>query len=215
METISVLNDLTLFRSYARHIDLTFNQYLLAGGQPLLVHTGDTELAGRLAERLIPALRGRPLSYIFISHFESDECGGLLSWLNRFPEARPICSEVTARQLGGFGMAKNAVVAKPGEVLETDSFRLEFIAYPSETHLWEGLIAFETRRKLLFSADLFIRRGTVGQAMRPLKWEEEIEGISPLQVPSPEARAVLQKSLKKLAVDFVAPGHGPFLRRAP
>ncbi len=204
---------MTLFQSYAERIDLTFNQYLLEGSRPLLVHAGDGELAGHLAERLAPVLRGRPLSYIFVSHFESDECGGLAFWLEKFPAAVAVCSEVTARQLRGFGITDNAAVKRPGEILETDSFALEFVGYPSEMHLWEGLLAFDRRRRLLFSADLFIRRGVANPATLPLRWEDEIGRMSPQQVPSPEAREALQRDLAKLPVDFVAPGHGPFLKR--
>ncbi len=134
--------------------------------------------------------------------------------LEKFPAARPICSEVTARQLSGFDIAKNALVKKPGEVLETDTFTLELVSYPSEMHLWEGLLAFERRRKVLFSADLFVRRGPVSPASQPLAWEEEIAKITPLQIPSPEARSAVQTALRKLPVDFVAPGHGPFLKKA-
>ncbi len=212
VEVIPLLDDLILFQSYARPIDLTFNQYLLGGSHPLLVHTGDRQMAGQLAERLVPVLRGRSLSYIFISHFESDECGGLVFWLREFPDAQPLCSEVTARQLSGFDITKSAVIRKPGETLETDSFALQFVSYPSEMHLWEGLVAFETRRRVLFSADLFIRRGVADPATHALKWEEEVEKISPMQVPSPEARGTLQETLRKLPVGFVAPGHGPFLK---
>ncbi len=153
----------------------------------------------------------RSLSYVFVSHFESDECGGLHLWLKRFPGLRAVCSEVTARQLGGFGITENVVIGKPGKLLEADGFTLEFVSYPSEMHLWEGLLAFETRRKLLFSADLFLRRGVADPARQPLKWEEEVARISPTQVPSAEARATLQASLRKLQVTSVAPGHGPFL----
>ena len=88
MEKIRVLDDLTQFQTYAKNIDLTFNQYLLAGKDPLLVHTGDRELGGQLVHEVASALAGRPLSYIFISHFESDECGSLPLWLQRFPAVK-------------------------------------------------------------------------------------------------------------------------------
>jgi flavorubredoxin len=212
MEAIPVLEDLTQFQSYRAPIDLTFNQYLLAGSLPILVHTGDMDTAGELEPRVRSLLGSRPLAFIVISHFESDECGGLRRWLDRFPEASPVCSEVTARQLAGFGISRTALVRKPGELLEAGDWTLEFLAYPAEMHLWEGLVAFERRRRILFSADLFIRRGLPRPAIQGLVWRDEVEGISPAQVPAPDARAVLQTTLAALPVEYVAPGHGPFLK---
>jgi flavorubredoxin len=213
LRTIPVLGDLIQFQSYAPHIDLTFNQYLLAGASPMLVHAGDERHARQLGEPLAAALKGQALSYIFISHFESDECGGLPFWLDKYPAAIPVCSEVTARQLDGFDICRGPLIEKPGEVLDIDGFTLQFVSYPSEMHLWEGLLAFETRRKVLFSADLFIQFGRGAGEPRALEWEKEIELISPRQLPSPDARSTLQAALRKLPVDLVAPGHGPFLAR--
>ena len=212
MEANPVLEDLTQFQTYSKLIDLTFNQYLLAGKDSLLVHTGDTQLAGQLVEGVVRALKGLPLSYIFVSHFESDECGGLRVWLGKFPQARVVCSEVTARQLSGFDMTTNVVIKKPGETLEADGFELELVSYPSEMHLWEGLLAFERRRRVLFSSDLLIRKGRPAQTVVPAAWDEEVQRITAMQIPGPEARSAVQTSLRRLPVDFVAPGHGPILR---
>ncbi len=59
------------------------------------------------------------LAYIFVSHFESDECGGLSLLLENQPKAKPVCSEITARQLNGFGIANEIAVQKPGGVHTT------------------------------------------------------------------------------------------------
>lgn len=214
MRVTPVLEDLTQYQTYAEHIGMTFNQYLLGGETPLLIHTGDTLVAGHLAEALIPALKGRPLSLVFISHFESDECGGLGFWLKKYPQAKAVCSEVTARQLAGFGITTNVVIKKPGETLHAGGFDLRFFGYPSEMHLWEGLLAFETRRKTLFCADLFGRRGAVPEAIQAVAWPDEVESITPMQIPSPQARSAVQVHLRTLQVEFVAPGHGPVLRTA-
>ena len=212
MERHAVLDDLTQFQSYVKQIDLTFNQYLLDGEHSLLIHTGDIQLAGQLIEEVFSTMQGRPISFIFVSHFESDECGALRLWLDKFPEAKVLCSEVTARQLVGFDITTNAIIKKPGEDMTTSGFELEFIAYPAEMHLWEGLLAFERRRRVLFSSDLFGRRGPAVQTIVPMGWEEEAQKITPTQIPSPDARSAVQASLWNLPVRLVAPGHGPILK---
>jgi flavorubredoxin len=205
------MENLVTFSSYVGPIDLSFNQYLLTAKEPLLVHTGNVVQAAELAPRLKEALDGRPLAYIFVSHFEADECGGLALLLDRFPGARPICSQVTARQLSGFGIPGDVVVKTPGEALDGDGFRLEFISYPSEAHLWEGLLAFESQRGILFSSDLFIRRGRIEEAKVSADWASEVAGITEDQVPPRAAREALQGILGNLAVQSVALGHGPVL----
>jgi flavorubredoxin len=123
----------------------------------------------------------------------------------------PVCAAVTARQLSGFGITDGALIKKPGESLHGADFDIQFVSYPSEMHLREGLLAFDARRGLLFSEDLFIRRGQMSRPTRPLAWEEEIQAISPAQIPPAEAREALQADLRKLPVRLVAPGHGPLL----
>lgn len=73
----AIYEDLHQFSSYIPPINLSFHQYLLLTDEPILVHTGSIERAEALVPQLKAALLGRALKYIFISHFESDECGGL------------------------------------------------------------------------------------------------------------------------------------------
>lgn len=211
MEVFEPLDGLLMFNTYLAPINLSFNQYLLMGREPLLVHTGNVAQATELAPRLARTLAGQPLKHIFVSHFEADECGGLAHLLAHFPGARVLCSAVTARQLAGFGISEDAMAKRPGEEYGDGDLRLEFLSYPSEAHLWEGLLGLESHRGLLFSADLFIRQGQVTQPMLVTRWSEEVPAITEAQVPSPAARKVLQESLAGLPVRFIAPGHGPVL----
>ena len=138
MDAIQLGEDLVQFNSYLEPIGLSFNQYLLMGPEPLLVHTGTVVHATALLPRLEETLGGRDLAYVFASHFESDECGGLAVLRKRYPDARLLCSDVTARQLGGFGIASECLPQAPGAALEISNARLEFLAYPSEVHLGTG-----------------------------------------------------------------------------
>lgn len=83
-----ISKDLYQFNSYVEPINLTFHQYLLLGNEPLLVHTGNVMQAEALVPELKDVLNGKELKYIFISHFEADECGGLSLILEHFPKAK-------------------------------------------------------------------------------------------------------------------------------
>ena len=205
----AIYQDLYQFSTHFSPINLSFHQYLLAAQDPLLVHTGNMQQAVALVPQLEAVLNGKTLNYIFISHFEGDECGGLSHILKHFPEAKPICSEVTARQLGSFGLTNEVIIKKPGEKLTTDDYELEFLSYPSEMHLWEGLLAMENRRRIFFSSDLMIRFGEAGGIIVDSDWSTEIKNIRPEQVPDQVRRALLHDTLSQLMPKFVAPGHGP------
>jgi len=157
-------------------------------------------------------LRDKPLEYVFISHFESDECGGLSHLLNNFPDVKTICSQVTAMQLRGFGFTNELIIKKPNEMLESRNFKLKFIGYPSGMHLWEGLLTIDLDRQLLFSSDLFIKGDKMFEKMADSNWKAEIDNISIQQIPSENELKTLQSILQDINVKYIATGHGPFLK---
>lgn len=193
--------------TYNPYIDLTFNQYLVGEHTPVLIHTGDEHEA----PSLLKALEGRKVSYVFVSHFESDECGSLATLLSVYPSAKVIAGEVTARQLAGFGIKGDVIIARDGDRLTFGDVELEMIAYPSEMHLWDGLLCYETKHKIFFSSDLMIRFGHSEEPSLKSDWKEEVEAISPMQVADAKRRTALQERLAPLSVALVAPGHGPVL----
>lgn len=206
---MTVLNEeLHQFSTYIEQINLTFHQYLLLGDEPLLVHTGNRIQAEALLPQLKSVLKDKELKYIFISHFEADECGGLGVILEQFPEAKTICSEVTARQLNGFGIKADTIVKKAGEILSTGSYELEFISYPSEMHLWDGLLVMENKRKIFFSSDLMLAFGKEIGTVKESNWNEEINNISIEQVPDPRKLERLKHKLGQFNPSFIATGHG-------
>jgi flavorubredoxin len=208
----TIYENLHQFATYVPPINLSFHQYLLLADEPVLIHTGSMQQAEALVPQLKETLRGKALKYIFISHFESDECGGLSLILKHFPEATPICSEVTARQLGGFGITNEVIIKKPGEKLVTKDYELEFFSYLSEMHLWEGLLLMENKAGIFFSSDLMFRLGKAIGTVMEGNWQAEVSNISSMQVPDPERRLQLQQTLSKLNPKFVATGHGPCIK---
>ena len=86
------------FTTVLEPIKLSMHQYLLMTNEPILVQTGSISQAQSTIPEIKKLLEGKELRYILISHFESDECGGLSLVLKECPEATAICSEVTARQ---------------------------------------------------------------------------------------------------------------------
>ncbi|WP_297423222.1 MBL fold metallo-hydrolase [Clostridium sp.] len=207
-----IYNNLYQFSNYVQPINLTFHQYLLLTDEPLLIHTGNVQQAEALIPQLKETLNGKDLRYIFISHFEADECGGLSVILKHFPQAKSICSEVTARQLSGFGITNDIIIKRAGEKLSIDQGELEFINYPSEMHLWGGLLVIENQSKIFFSSDLMFNLGEAAGRIVESKWSAEIDSISHEQVPDADKRGQLQQNLAELSPNFIATGHGPCIK---
>ena len=210
MQEIS--KDLYQFTSYASPIDLTFHQYLLKIDEPMLVHTGNREQAKTLIPKIKDILAGNELKYIFVSHFESDECGGLSLVLEEFPQAKVIASEVTARQLDGFGIVSDVLAKRPDDKMTIGGSEFKFIAYPSEMHLWEGLLLLDLKREILFSSDLMIRFGNTGDRVLEASLEEELTRITREQVPDKERREQLIEDIGKESIKFIATGHGQCIK---
>jgi flavorubredoxin len=215
MKETKIFNDFYQFNSSSSFVPITFNQYLLLGEEPLLVHTGSIDQTKMLIPKLKDLLGYQTLSYIFVSHFESDECGGLDYLMKHFPDAKTICSPITARQLKGFGFTNELIIKNPNETFKTNDYLLKFIGYPAEMHLWEGLLLMEMQRGIFFSSDLFIRMGNAHDEIVDSNWKDEVESITTQHIPSQAAFEELQDTLMPLPVNYVALGHGPFLKMYP
>lgn len=212
MKEYRVMDNVYLFNSYVDAIDLSFNQFLVLTPIPMLIHTGAIDRTKVLLPKIKEVLGSRPLEYVFISHFESDECGGLALLKNYYPQIKAICSQITARQLMGFGITSNIAVVNPQDKMKIGDSLFEFISYPSEMHLWEGLIMVEANQGILYSSDLFIRTGTIQKSMENSEINEEIQNINLQKVPFQEAQERLKRDLSALRLNYLMPGHGPCLK---
>ena len=204
-----IYQDLYQFSDYIPPVDLSLHQYLLLAEEPVLVHTGVRKQAEAMLPQLKQLLDGRALKYILVSHFESDECGGLPILLQEYPQASVICSGITARELAGFGIACSAEAKNGGGRLSGKGFVFEFIDYPSEIHLQNGLLFFETGRRIFFSSDLMFRFGNTHGRTIESSWQAETGSVTPERVPCDETREKLIRDLTALHPAFIAAGHGP------
>lgn len=183
-----------------------FNQYLIIDEKPALVSTGSVDLYPAISGSVRQLLKTQELAYVIIPHFESDECGALPQFLEEYPEAKPVCSGITARQLKAFGICDAPEVVGENDVLPLGRSTLRFITVPWEMHLWDGLVAFEETRGILFSSDLLGQLGPYDDSapdMMPRAVAMTLDAV-----PSgPRLKATLEK-LMGLPIRIIAPGHG-------
>jgi flavorubredoxin len=200
------------FTDVLEPIKLSMHQYLLLTEEPVLIQSGAVPQSQAALPEIKKLLDGRQLKYILVSHFESDECGGITLVLKEYPEAIVVCSETTARQLWGFALAQKVEIKKPSEHQTSKDYDFTAIAYPSEMHLWEGILFFETKQRIFFSSDLLFRMGeTHGQVIES-SWADAIKTSGIDQFPTPDMQKKMADDLKAIAPVFVASGHGPCIK---
>jgi flavorubredoxin len=137
----------------------TFNQFLVAGDEPLLFHTGPRGMFPLVAEAVAKVLPVETLRWITFGHVESDECGSMNMWLAAAPG-----SEVAHGALG-CDISLNDLCDRPphpleeGDVLDLGGKRLRQISTPHVPHGWEAQVLYEETTRTLFCGDLFSQVG--------------------------------------------------------
>lgn len=200
------------FTDVIEPIQLSMHQYLLLADTPILVQTGSISQAKCTLPGIKELLGDRILKYILVSHFESDECGGLSYVLKEYPEAITICSEVTARQLLGFGITNNFEIKRPGDHFVGEDFEFKIFGYPSEMHLWEGLLFQEMKRGIFFSSDLMFEMGKTHGQVIECSWKSAVKNSGAELLPLSDQGKNLSQVLEPLNPTFVASGHGPCIK---
>lgn len=205
-----ILDGVYRIATYDDKIGMFFNQYLIKDEKNTLVHTGSALIFDDVLACIKKVISPEDVAYAFVSHFEADECGALQKLMAVAKNMLPVGPAVTARQLAGFAICNNTVVKSEGDTLDLGRRQLSFITYPSEMHLWDGLLAYEQVDQILFTSDLFVRRGPVAGPIVSARADEVLD-IARASVPSDEARAELLAKLKALKISIFALGHGPAL----
>lgn len=137
----------------------TFNQFLVAGEEPLLFHTGMRGLFPLVAETVARVLPVDSLRWITFGHVEADECGSMNIWLAAAPN-----SEVAHGALG-CDVSLNDLCDRPpraladGEVIDLGGKRVRQISTPHVPHGWEAQVLFEETTGTLLCGDLLSQVG--------------------------------------------------------
>ena len=126
--------DLYRISSFVPEFNLQFNHFLIDDDEPLLYHAGLKAMFPLLRDAVAKVIDPSRLRWIGFSHFESDECGGLNSWLELAASAQPACSEVGAMVSVNDFAVRPARGLADGEVLSTGKYRFRLCRTPHLPH---------------------------------------------------------------------------------
>lgn len=200
------------FNEVVGKMNLPMHQYLLATEPSIMFATGSYDQAEWILPEIAEILGDRPLKYLFLSHFESDECGGVWLFKKRYPRITVVCSGFLARELPGFGYRGRVVVGEEGKGFQDGELSLKFFRYPAEVHLRDGLLCYERNSGTFYSSDLMFRPVNGKETSVDGDWAEEVATIDAGRIPDETRRERLKADLLQISPRLVAVGHGTCVR---
>ena len=153
------------------------------------------------------------MDYLILHHLEPDHTGSILKFLAEFPKVLLVGNVKTFQMLPLFMevcVTNNTIMVKEGDVLVLGERSLTFYMAPM-VHWPEVMVSYESKEKVVFSADAFGRFGALSLT-KDADWVCEARRYyfnivgkygAPVQT--------LLKKLRKLEAEKIFPLHGPML----
>lgn len=214
-------DDLTLDLFESQYVvpeGMAYNSYLIKDDKIAILDTADARKEEDWFRHLEEALEGRQPDYLVVHHMEPDHSAliGLLA--EKYPAIQIVASAMALKFLGQFqpGKTFNTLAVKEGDTLNLGTHSLQFFAAPM-VHWPEVMVSYDSAARILFSADAF---GKFGALEKCGFWGDEdgdwaCEGrryyFNICGKYGPQVQALLKK-MAGLAIDTIAPLHGPVLR---
>jgi len=189
----------------------SYNVYLIQGSEKVaLLDTVDPNMAHVLLQQLQDVPR---IDYLVAHHAEQDHSGTIPHVLERFPEAQVFTTpKGKGMLLDLLDLDEERVVAvEDGQTLSLGNKTLEFIHTPW-VHWPETMVTYLHEDRILFSCDWFGSHLATSDLYVSEEWrvyETAKRYYAEIMMPF---RAIIRRNLEKLsplAIDVIAPSHGP------
>ena len=154
--------DIDLFEGqYIVPEGMAYNSYVILDEKIAVMDAVDARKANEWLENLDKTLNGRNPDYLVIQHLEPDHSGGILAFIQKYPNSTIVASTKAIAMLPQFfpeAEKINKQAVKEGEKIELGNHVLQFINAPM-IHWPEVIFTYESSEKILFSADAFGKFG--------------------------------------------------------
>ncbi|MCK9174877.1 MAG: FprA family A-type flavoprotein [Desulforhopalus sp.] len=193
----------------------SYNAYLIKGSEKtVLVDTDEPHMAREFMAQLEGVAK---IDYIVSQHAEQDHSGIIMQVLNKYPEAKLICTPKAKGMLTDLLPIPEEffITVQDGEKLSLGDKTLTFI-YTPWVHWPETMVTYLEEDKILFSCDFFgshIATSDLFVTDEGRVYEAAKRYYAEIMMPF---RKVIQKNLEKLApydIKMIAPGHGQIFPR--
>lgn len=190
---------------------VSYNSYIIFDEKIAVMDTVDKIATDKWVENLEKALNGKAPDYLVISHMEPDHASNVKLFAEKYPNAKLVGNAKTFAYMPQFfnlNVDDRKVVVKEGDTLELGQHTLTFIMAPM-VHWPEVMVAYDSKDKVLFSADGFGKFGALDAdedwTCEARRYYFNIVGKYGAQV-----QALLKKTAS-LDIQTICPLHGPIL----
>ena len=206
-------HDIDLFEGqYTVENGMAYNSYVIIDEKIAVMDTVDTNFEEEWLNNLKAVLSDRTPDYLIVQHMEPDHSASIDAFVKAYPETVIVASApafTMMKQFFGTDYADKRQVIKEGDSLSLGAHTLQFIAAPM-VHWPEVMVTYDTKDKVLFSADGFGKFGALDAdedwACEARRYYFGIVGKYGMQVQN------LLKKAAALDIQIICPLHGPVLK---
>ena len=204
--------DIDLFESqYIVPNGISYNSYVILDEKICVLDTVDKRKTDEWFANLENVLDGKAPDYLVINHLEPDHASNIKALADKYPDMKLVGNAKTFNMLPQFfdiDLIDRTVTVKEGDTLSLGEHTLSFYMAPM-VHWPEVMVTYESKEKVLFSADGFGKFGALDTdedwACEARRYYFNICGKYGVQV-----QALLKKAAK-LDIEKICPLHGPIL----
>lgn len=205
-------HDIDLFEGqYAVPAGMAYNSYVIKDEKIAVMDTVDAHFGEQWLANLRDALNGRAPDYLVVQHMEPDHSANIAAFAQAYPDATIVASAKAFTMMKNFfgtDYAERRTVVGDGDTLPLGKHTLTFVTAPM-VHWPEVIVTYDSRDKVLFSADGFGKFGALDTdedwACEARRYYFGIVGKYGAQV-----QALLRKA-SALDIAMICPLHGPVL----
>lgn len=198
---------------YEVPLGMAYNSYVILDEKIAVFDTVDARFGEEWLGNLETVLEGRKPDYLIVQHMEPDHSANIKTLIDKYPETEIVGNTKTFQMMDQFftfdGPTRRKEV-KSGETLSLGTHELTFVFAPM-VHWPEVMVTYDSRDKVLFSADAFGKFGA-NDVEDPEGWACEARryyfGI--VGKFGPQAQKLL-KAAADLDIQIICPLHGPVL----
>ena len=190
---------------------MSYNSYVIMDEKVAVMDAVDKAKIAEWLGNVEDALAGRQPDYLVISHMEPDHSAGVAAFAAKYPEVTVVGNVKIFDMFRNFYGAElpTKLLVKEGDKLSLGEHELTFYSAPM-VHWPEVMVSYESKDKVLFSADAFGKFGalcneTDDWACEARRYYFNIVGKYGVQVQA------LLKKLAGLDIAVICPLHGPVL----
>ena len=190
---------------------ISYNSYVIIDEKIAVMDTVDAAFTHEWLDNIQNTLAGRAPDYLVVHHMEPDHSANIANFAKLYPNAKIVSSAKAFTMIKNFfgdDFSDRQVVVSEGSTLELGTHTLTFVTAPM-VHWPEVVVSYDSKDKVLFSADGF---GKFGTPDTKEAWDDEarryfigIVGKYGTQVQS------LLKKAAGLDIEIICPLHGPVL----